>query len=54
MYECKKMFAIIKGNKKCIYKEKYYNINQSYCLHCGLCFEICPVNAVKEKGETTK
>ena len=33
--------------QKCI---ENYVINQNHCLHCGLCFEQCPVNAVERRG----
>lgn len=32
--------------QKCI---KDFVINQTHCLHCGLCFEECPANAVRRR-----
>lgn len=34
--------------QKCI---NDFTINQSHCLHCGLCFESCPVKAIVKRGE---
>ena len=28
-----------------------YVINKSNCLHCGLCYEKCPVEAIIKQGE---
>ncbi|OOM75589.1 ferredoxin [Clostridium puniceum] len=33
--------------QQCITKGSPYVINQLNCLHCGLCFERCPVKAIK-------
>lgn len=27
-----------------------FKINQTHCLHCGLCYEKCPVDAIKKLG----
>jgi len=27
-----------------------FQITQEHCLHCGNCFEKCPVGAVKRRG----
>ena len=37
--------------QQCISSGTPYEINQNHCLHCGLCFENCPVKAVKRRGE---
>ncbi|MFR7918711.1 MAG: 4Fe-4S binding protein [Anaerostipes sp.] len=26
-------------------------MNQTHCLHCGLCKEECPAGAIKKRGE---
>ena len=26
-----------------------YQIQQEHCLHCGLCYEKCPVQAIESK-----
>lgn len=39
--KCKKCEKICP--QKCITD---FKINQNHCLHCGLCFEKCPVNAI--------
>ncbi|WP_366512900.1 4Fe-4S binding protein [Clostridium sp.] len=36
--------------QKCIKSGKPYEIKQNNCLHCGLCFETCPVNAIKRRS----
>ncbi|WP_349110280.1 4Fe-4S binding protein [Anaerostipes amylophilus] len=28
-----------------------YEINQTHCLHCGLCKEECLAGAIKKRGE---
>lgn len=35
--------------QKCISSGEPYVINQSNCLHCGYCFEHCPVKAIIRK-----
>ena len=42
--KCKKCERICP--QKCI---SDFKINQNHCLHCGLCFENCPVNAIIKK-----
>ena len=37
--------------QQCISCGTPYEIHQNHCLHCGLCFENCPVKAVKRRGE---
>ena len=37
--------------QQCISEGKPYYINQENCLHCGLCYEICPVEAIIRRGE---
>ncbi len=37
--------------QQCITKCKPYFINQKNCLHCGLCYEDCPVKAITKVGE---
>lgn len=32
-----------------IFEEQPYMINQNHCLHCGNCYENCPVNAVERR-----
>lgn len=36
--------------QQCIKSGKIYMIEQSHCLHCGLCYEKCPVGAIKKVG----
>ncbi|WP_455682287.1 pyridoxamine 5'-phosphate oxidase family protein [Thomasclavelia sp.] len=36
--------------QQCIKNGKIYMIEQSHCLHCGLCYEKCPVGAIKKVG----
>lgn len=43
--KCKKCERVCP--QKCICD---FKINQSHCLHCGLCFEKCPVGAIKRLG----
>lgn len=35
--------------QKCIEKETPFVIRQEHCLHCGNCYENCPVKAVIRK-----
>ncbi len=28
-----------------------YKIQQEHCLHCGLCFENCPVSAIIKRSK---
>lgn len=37
--------------QQCVSCGTPYEIHQNHCLHCGLCFENCPVKAVKRRGE---
>lgn len=37
--------------QNCIDSGCQYSIQQEHCLHCGLCYEICPVKAVKRRAE---
>lgn len=41
--KCKKCEKICP--QKCI---NDFKINQTHCLHCGLCYEKCPVDAIKK------
>lgn len=34
---------------RCISEGSPYFINQEFCLHCGLCYEICPVEAIVKR-----
>lgn len=34
----------------CIEKGAPYKIQQNHCLHCGICFELCPVKAIENVG----
>ncbi len=43
--KCKKCEKICP--QKCI---NDFKINQTHCLHCGLCYEKCPVNAIRKLG----
>ncbi|MDD5889998.1 MAG: 4Fe-4S binding protein [Ruminococcus sp.] len=43
--KCKKCEKICP--QKCI---NDFTINQTHCLHCGLCYEKCPVDAIKKLG----
>lgn len=31
-------------------QKKGFEINQNHCLHCGLCFENCPVKAITKRS----
>ena len=37
--------------QQCIKEGMPYRINEVHCLHCGLCYENCPVGAVERMGE---
>lgn len=44
-------FCYSKCTQKCIdISKKPVVINQNNCLHCGNCFEICPIRAIIKKG----
>ena len=43
--KCKKLRP-----QQCISIGKPYEINQNHCLHCGLCFENCPVKAIQRRS----
>ncbi|MDO4278016.1 MAG: 4Fe-4S binding protein [Lachnoclostridium edouardi] len=34
--------------RRCIKPESSYYITQENCLHCGNCFEHCPVKAIRQ------
>ena len=36
--------------QQCITKGIPFLIHQEHCLHCGLCFENCPVQAIVRRG----
>lgn len=36
--------------QQCIIEETPYKIKQNHCLHCGRCFEDCPVQAIRKRG----
>ncbi|WP_338123572.1 4Fe-4S binding protein [Sharpea azabuensis] len=35
--------------QQCIVEGKTYEIIQEHCLHCGLCYENCPVKAIQRR-----
>lgn len=37
--------------QQCIEPGTPYSITQEHCLHCGLCFENCPVLAIERRNE---
>ena len=36
--------------QQCIRSGSKYKIMQDHCLHCGLCYENCPVRAIEKVG----
>ena len=35
--------------EKCISEGSPYEIDQSHCLRCGICYEACPVQAIVKR-----
>ena len=44
----REVYAVGQAPQKCIVPGEQYTIQSEHCLHCGACYENCPVKAVEK------